>query len=210
MIEGIVGLMGQGKTYLATELALNAIAAGRPVIANYNIKGAAYARDWQELTEFREGLVVIDEANIWCPSRFWNKLDPRILYYWSQSRKLGLDIIWTAQHEARVDTALREITYRIWKSRRIGRVFRYTAFVPEEIRKKDRFKMGAKWRWRRQAIMDAYDTLQLVDLGSQLLDRDPDGIVYRDSAPAAVPVEVQIQQPVPKRTLRRHIQRGGL
>lgn len=189
MIEGVVGLMGQGKTYYATREALKARDSGREVYANYYIEGCHYWSKWSQVYDIRSGLIIIDEANLVCPSRFWQKVDPRLLYWWSQSRKLGLDILWTAQHEARVDTALREITYRVWRSRRVGRLFVWTAYVPEELRKEKRRAMDRRVGLRRKTVSDAYDTFQLIDLGEQILD----GVTeYRDAVASMGEVSVKV------------------
>lgn len=197
MIYGYVGLMGQGKTYGATREALKALKKGAKVLANYHIEGCEYAHTWDDVLEatiafgeetkaaVEEGkprprlMVVIDEANLWCPSRFWQKLDPRLLYFWAQSRKLGLDIVYTAQHEARVDTALREITYMLWHCKRVGPFFVYRAYLPEEIRKQKRYRMGFRCVYKRRYVMAAYDTFQLVDLGQQIL-KGEEGPSHRD------------------------------
>jgi hypothetical protein len=203
--------MGNGKTLLATHFALKAINRGVPVYANYEIAGAVCVDDMVELFarslpdidpvtrevvrdecgNIPERLLIIDEANITCPSRYWAKLDPRMLYYWSQSRKLGLTIYWTAQHERRVDAALREITYRIWHCRRFGRLHVATACLPDEQSKTRRTWMGRKYLWRSQSLCDAYNTLRLVELGAQVCDLDgPDWRASLSEQPAlSLPVD---------------------
>lgn len=184
MVEGVVGLMGEGKTYFTTLRALEALKDGKRVVANYAIHGGTVCNTWDDLLdatipEIVDGkpkkmdtLCIIDEANLWCPSRFWAKLDPRLLYAWSQSRKFGLDILWTAQHEARVDTALREITYQIWLSRRFRSYFWYRAYIPEQLRKEKRKRLESRLVRYRQDVGDAYDTFQVIDLGTQLLSKE--------------------------------------
>lgn len=201
MIQGCTGLMGQGKTLFTTHMALRALKDGWQVFANYEIRGAECVDDMSDLfraslPEFDETgqpikdaagriapkLIIIDEANLTCPSRYWNKLDPRVLYYWSQSRKLGLEIIWTAQHERRVDTALREITYRIWHSHHFGKLHWYTANLPDESDKKKRTGMGFHWLYRSMDLCRSYDTFRLINLSRDIITTD--GPDYRTGSQA--------------------------
>lgn len=67
--------------------------------------------------------VLIDELNLWAPSRFWAKMGIGVLNRWAYGRKDGLRIVWTAQHEARVDKVAREVTQYIYACRKIGGSF---------------------------------------------------------------------------------------
>jgi len=58
--------------------------------------------------------VVLDELNLWAPSRFWSKMGIGVLNRWAYVRKDGMEIVWTAQHEARIDKVAREVTDFIW------------------------------------------------------------------------------------------------
>lgn len=59
----------------------------------------------------KRGIVMlIDEINMWAPSRKWAEIPMDVLYQWSHNRKQGLEIWWSSQREARVDKALREVT----------------------------------------------------------------------------------------------------
>jgi zonular occludens toxin Zot len=69
--------------------------------------------------------VVIDELNLWAPSRFWEKLGIGVLNRWAYVRKDGMHIVWTAQHEARIDKVAREVTDFIWSCRAFGGVFTF-------------------------------------------------------------------------------------
>lgn len=67
--------------------------------------------------------VVLDELNLWAPSRFWSKLGVGVLNRWAYVRKDGLEIVWTAQHEARIDKVAREVTDFIWTCQSFGGTF---------------------------------------------------------------------------------------
>lgn len=68
--------------------------------------------------------VVLDELNLWAPSRFWQAMGVGVLNRWAYVRKDGLRIVWTAQHEARIDKVAREVTDFIWSCRSAGGSFR--------------------------------------------------------------------------------------
>ena len=68
--------------------------------------------------------VLIDELNLWAPSRLWQETGIGVLNRWAYARKDGLDIFWTAQHEARVDKVAREVTEHIWACSKIGGIFK--------------------------------------------------------------------------------------
>ena len=191
MVEGVVGLMGMGKTYYTTWRAHEALKAGIRVVANYHIDGAEHCGGWDDLMQATvphiddrgipvriPTLCIIDEANLWCPSRFWQKLDPRLLYLWSQSRKFSLDILWTAQHEQRVDTALREVSYCVWVCKRLPLGwFLYRSYQIEEMRKEKRHRLASKWVRLRKDICESYNTWEVIDLGVECLrgiERAPD------------------------------------
>jgi hypothetical protein len=67
--------------------------------------------------------VAIDELNLWAPSRLWQELGIGVLNRWAYVRKDGLDIVWSAQHEARIDKVAREVTDHIWACRSFGGSF---------------------------------------------------------------------------------------
>lgn len=138
MVIGIVGIPGSGKTYYATEIALEHLNKGVQVFSNYYIEGATMYDDLEtvlfdvqkrvqnEYNNFVKGggmfydfkpcpvTIIVDEINLVCPARYWDSFNPKLAYFWSQSRKLGLTLLWTAQHQDRVDKIVREITNFIW------------------------------------------------------------------------------------------------
>jgi len=54
------------------------------------------------------------------------------LAVFQQSRKEGLDLVWIAQHEARVDVAIREVTAFIWRHRMFGKYCVCSKASPDE------------------------------------------------------------------------------
>lgn len=125
MIEGYVGLPGAGKTYAMVRRMIGVARAKKDVRIASNmgldverLRGLTgwrgeyqELRDWPDLVEIRRSLVLIDELNLWMPSRVWNKLPAQLLWSWAQVRKSRLTIWWTAQAAARVDKVVRELTF---------------------------------------------------------------------------------------------------
>lgn len=107
--------------------------------------------------------VLIDELNLWAPSRLWQEIGLGVLNRWAYVRKDSLDIIWTAQHEARIDKVAREVTTEIWTCQNYGpwrlpligtRVLFFTRkrWVPALLTEKNR--TGAQEGAQSAGIMD--------------------------------------------------------
>lgn len=221
MVEGVVGLMGSGKTLLATRVALDAVKNGVGVVANYRIEGCQYAQSWDEVMAAVYGftsqrgdqrerlLVVIDELNLWAASRNWQKLDPRLLSMWAQGRKLGFDMVWTSQHESRVDTVVREITSHVWKARRYGPeryplLFQYAAYLPADLRLTKRRCLKRRWVLPRKGLLNAFNTWEIIDVQGVAYDTSKGPSYRQTERPGPLPVTVE----APRRgVLRRRTQK---
>lgn len=119
MIIGYVGKPGAGKTLLMTWDLVKAMKRERDVYANYPILGARF---WEKLDDtygIRSGVIAMDEAGSVVNSRKWEKLPDDVVKQWQQSRKLGLDLYFTAQAFTGVDKILRGITNYVWFCRKI-------------------------------------------------------------------------------------------
>lgn len=120
MIEVFSGPPGAGKTYTVVYRAVRAMKKGRPVFSNFPIcyKGlSSYVLKKNYLSDFlfpENSLVIIDECQIWYSSRDWKRLKSEELLLFTAHRHLGLDLLVTVQHPARIDTVLREITSVFW------------------------------------------------------------------------------------------------
>lgn len=146
MIEAYVGLPGSGKTLHAVKRLIEAKAAGRKTLANFHSQTGSWDFAlWQDIAEAGNCLAVIDEAHMWFSARTWTKTNQLELSVFQQHRKEGVDLIWIAQHEARVDVAIREVTAFIWKHRKLGGFCAATQVTPDEPRKplkRSFFKLG--------------------------------------------------------------------
>jgi hypothetical protein len=116
-------------------------------------------------------VVLVDEINLWAPSRLWNALPIGLLHRWAQVRKYRTQILWSAQHEDRVDKVIREVTGWIWECKPIllGRYFSLHAYEPSDLRRElTRKALGSSVMRLRPDIAEAYDTFRIVDVGSHV------------------------------------------
>ena len=113
MIIGYFGLPGAGKTYKMSMDSIAAMKRGYNVYSNYPVKGA-YKLTFQVLVQLpsfkKPTLLLLDEVQQFANSRQWKSLDPNLYFIFSQGRKMGLDLFYSAQDSSRVDKTLREVT----------------------------------------------------------------------------------------------------
>jgi len=146
-VEGYIGWHGQGKTYCAIDAALTQLDKGVTLVTNVIVHGHRDVGEWLESGELApprvlhfetwDGLMLvleaaierrlrlqllIDEAGKFLSSRFYTKLDPRVLTVLQERRKIGagLDLVWTAPHFDHVDKLLRDVTQVVHVSKRWG------------------------------------------------------------------------------------------
>lgn len=139
MIEGYVGLIGNGKTMLAVQHARTlAKRRGSILAANIGIvppEGVPFV----QLTVGEDGLsveqleglmddaratgrgvvILVDEIGIIMPARFWQSFPIALMYRISQSRKYSTDLIYTSQDIEDVDAYLRRKTQWVYKVKAI-------------------------------------------------------------------------------------------
>lgn len=171
MIEGYIGRPGSGKTLWMTKRAVSAAERGLRVFTNYPIRHpGVWLFEPDQLLELPEGMVVIDEAHLWFPARGSLALPMSWLAGMSQTRKMGWHLLWSAQHENRVDRVIRDVTNwmhlcRAWslkkdESRPPG-LFTIRTWEPEVFRVKKRSAGASFMRFpKREAEM--YSTFGAV------------------------------------------------
>lgn len=170
MIEGWIGRPGSGKTYTLVARALKERDRGRDVFANFPIDGC-WVFEPEDLLELPPGLIIIDEAHLWFSARQAISLPPSWLAEMSQTRKNSWDIIWSAQHENRVDRVIRDVSNWLylttcWFPRPGGgppRLFRTQCYEPEFFRRPKK-SMVTAWYPFRWSVAEAYDTMGRVEL----------------------------------------------
>jgi hypothetical protein len=169
MVEGFVGLPGAGKTYYLTKLGLKGLKKNREVFANYKLKGAKYYTDLKEVIDIKKGIILVDEINLICPSRWWDRFPPKLAYWWSQTRKNELDVYWTAQHQDRVDKIVKEITNWIWEIRKLPFNFRLAkCFLPEQINKTRRENFGSIFFYISKNIYKNFNTYERIEVADSV------------------------------------------
>jgi len=197
LIYGKVGRVGHGKTMRmvveACELAKRrgAILASNimitpPVGVDFRLLGMddfsdALGRLTDECQATKRGLVLaVDEVHMIWDARRWDEMSVYDRYRLTQSRHLGIDVIWTAQFVDQVEKNLRNLTEEVELMRAypsptlarrergkrpfvmVGQVFRPAA-VRELVAEQDRDKRMARhiYRYRRDHEL-LYDTDALM------------------------------------------------
>ncbi len=169
MVEGFVGLPGSGKTYYISLLGLRAIKQGRKVYANYKLDGAIYYKDLMDILDVTDGVILVDEINLVCPSRWWDRFPPKLAYWWSQTRKSQLDVYWTSQHQDRVDKIVKEITNFIWEIHKLPFGFRSMGcYLPEQISKVKRESFGFKIFHISKKVFSHFNTYERIEIAQNL------------------------------------------
>lgn len=169
MVEGFTGLPGSGKTYWLTKIATERRKKepDLPIWANFHlgISDTNYFQNLSEVFGVRKGLILVDEINLVCPSRWWNKFPPQLAYFWSQTRKFGLDIYWTSQHIDRVDKIIREISNYVWWIKTLPFGIRNARqYIPEHINKEKRQCFRSKWFKISKKIYKNFNTFEAIEI----------------------------------------------
>jgi uncharacterized membrane protein YgcG len=114
MIRAFVGLPGAGKTASMVAAGLDWLRKSRGQIvsnmAGLRLPASVYLSDLQEVVGLQRCLCLLDEAGVCLSSRYWQSVPREVLMQLAQVRHDGVDLYYTAQHMARVDTVLRELT----------------------------------------------------------------------------------------------------
>lgn len=185
MISGIVGKPGHGKTLEAVRRAKKAHDTGRVhVYANIplNLERSTLIEP-EQLSQVRGGIcpckcegafVLLDEVHLWLPARRSLQLPTSWLALFSQTRKLGWDLWWTAQHETRVDRMLRDVTSFMYLANGWSWPFEfyiYDEYEPEHFRKREA-RLRRDRRLRSRSASAAYNTLGSVTGATHVRDKD--------------------------------------
>lgn len=159
----VVGGMGAGKTYLLSWVGCRAIRRGRPVFANYHLRGASFLSSWSEVVSVPDGAVVLlAEVQLWWPSHVRRGL-PEVEGWVSQLRHHGITCLWDAQHVSFVSSRFRKLTFGVWEGRRLGFGHEYTLYTGRGFGgQRKPFRLGAMRVRRDRAVERAYDTLEDV------------------------------------------------
>lgn len=141
MIEAYVGVPGSGKSYMLVKRGLEALARGKRIYANFGfVRENVYhylrrrhrlphreavlradsiqeIRDYKDLLSVFEGLLLFDEAHMWFNAREYRLFPTEVLGFWSQHRKVGVDVLLATQRYGSVDTMIRDLVAHVWWAR---------------------------------------------------------------------------------------------
>jgi len=172
MIIVYKGLPGSGKTASLAHFALQELSRGRDVWSNfwldYEGDNLRYWSSIEELLEVENGLIIMDEAQIYLNSRLWELLPQQFQYKLQLHRHDGLDIYGTVQHEARLDVVMRElvsmyIQCTFWRFHPLpfprSNMILQRAYYPEDVKSVQGVPFHTK-RIPLSAVKRKYDTMQ--------------------------------------------------
>ena len=179
MINILVGLPGAGKTYVLTRKAIEFVKAGLDIYPYYAYqltgkefepykKQIHYWETTEDLINLEQGVILLDEAQVWFNSRTWQDLDIRLQYKLQQHRKDGLDIWGSVQHESRLDPVMRQLITHYYmcnkiissreNAKKVWGIIRVSVYYPEDIGKAQRVPAYGEWFLIRRRFVDAYNT----------------------------------------------------
>jgi len=110
VITAVTGLNGAGKTSYAAGLLQRWNAKGIKTAANIGVRGSQLVRNFDELLELRDCVLLVDEVTAVASSRQFASLTPEALLFFQTLRHSNIGLIWTAPTYDRCDLALRSLT----------------------------------------------------------------------------------------------------
>lgn len=164
---GVIGRMGQGKSYFLTLAASEAMRAGRAVYCNFGLKGGQRYYDWPDVLDVPDGsMVLMDECQIWWPSHLSSA--PVEFRAWvTQLRKRRITALWASQDFDFVSRWLRKLSLGVWSCERV-RHFHSYSLLDSSVAASRRVNKPTLLRFRvkrRKRVMALYDTFELVEAG---------------------------------------------
>lgn len=158
MIIGICGLLGQGKTLFLTRIGYYDHKEKRTVKANYMVSFGELVnpRDLLEF-ELENCTLLLDEINTFLDSRVSGEAERYLDYFFLQSRKRNVSVIYTAQMIHMVDRRLREITDIFFRANKTNKGFTYERFLGGYYA--DSIDLSMK---EAKQIFKLYDTRQVI------------------------------------------------
>ena len=169
MIIGYFGLPGAGKTYLATRdfLQYKKKDKNKNLFSNIPVEGA-YKLTFNDLTNFfipTNSVLLLDEVQYWASSRDWSNLPLALYNYFSQSRKMGIDLLYTAQDSSRVDKTLREVTNYFYDISRFGRLIFIDVYQNNADISLKANRLHRRFSWLRKSHFSRYNSFYIVAKG---------------------------------------------
>lgn len=124
MIKGYVGNLGQGKTLNMVYDIMQIMKRKwhRAIVSNTPIKfkhgGKIYEAEFygtgdafeRQIIHRQNAVFVVDEASVFFPNNYWNRLPKEYIAKFAQSRKFGCDFYYTSQGLGHTVKRLRDLT----------------------------------------------------------------------------------------------------
>lgn len=178
-VMGVVGKMGCGKSALMTRWALQHLAKGGIVAANFHLwedstaaepiplRGTTFLSSWSDFgslygpTDGPPTLVLIDEVHLAAGSHESMRLSTPVRESLSFARKRRLAVRWATQAPTRAAKPLWELTATLARCRatpggKFRRVEVYESIAGRDTFRKD-FLQGRSWVKIPRSVMRAYD-----------------------------------------------------
>jgi len=184
------GLQGSGKTYGMLKAVLERFKR-KPCNVYTNIESvkipeAIYFCDVEQMVDFADGLILLDEVGIVMPSQFWHEVGRDLLVRICQMRHDGLDLYYTVQRREGANVNLREQTGRFITCARVG---------PWIWQRFDnggkKLAGGSKFIRLEQSIFDLYNTHTNIDKNGNSSERKVSRLISRAVAREAEKREKQ-------------------
>lgn len=119
-VTAFCGYWGSGKTLQLARHGLAALDKGREVYTNFGLEGAGGFQTLEDFTEILASAsrrcprtVLIDEMGALFPSDEPTRFSPAMKILWTQGRKFGLDVAYTAQDFSFVQRKIRLVTQTV-------------------------------------------------------------------------------------------------
>jgi len=179
MIYLFVGKPGSGKTYTLVYYCYKFFKEGKKIYSNFfiDLPGVIYFKNFQDILDVENAVILIDEAQIYLNSRKWDILPEDFQYKLQQHRKDGIDIYATTQHESRLDTIFREIVGRFFVVHNFFNLFFWlTEFSPNEMKRNLKTIESVRIIPFKKKIASLYDTLKKIDYNFS-----DDDFIYKDA-----------------------------
>lgn len=185
-IHILTGLPGSGKTAFLSKKANDFAKQGREVWANkgytLNIPNVRYYSKIKELVNIKNGVILMDEAQVYLNSRNWETLDEQFVYKLQQHRHHGLDIWGTVQNVKRLDVVMRELVSHYYECRILNfLILKFILVRQYDIRdaeKPDEKRKMLDWHLNffDEQVFDLYDTFGDVERFEEVVSN----VVTRD------------------------------
>jgi hypothetical protein len=153
MTEAFVGDIGSGKTLNMVKNLIDIMKTGRTVITNTPISFEYKGKTFKSITIYNSAdflkvfinaryvTIGLDEAGIFFPATFWNKVSGEIIYKLAQTRHMGVDLLYTVQGFSHTIKRLRDLTHYVVSCRRRKFIlpFPHIGMYKDYDQKKDAF-----------------------------------------------------------------------